>query len=309
MNLVFMGTPYFAVPSLQKLAESRHQVRGVVTQPDKPRGRGQALMAPPVKVYSQENGIPVLQPENLREEGFIESLQRIGPDLIAVVAFRILPHEVFSIPPKGAVNLHASLLPAYRGAAPIQWAVINGEKKTGLTTFFIQEQVDTGNILMQKEIDILAGETSGALAERMKYQGADLLLETINRIEDKNIKAKPQKQGDVSRAPKLSKEDGLVNWQEEAESIFNRVRGLNPAPGAYTFLNGTQLKIHKAAPVRANGSASRPGEVVEARDHLVVGCGKDNLELIEVQLAGKRPMAAVDFLRGMRLGSGVKLGK
>jgi methionyl-tRNA formyltransferase len=309
MNLVFMGTPYFAVPSLQKLVESQHFVRGVVTQPDKPQGRGRVVSPSPVKVFAQEKGIPVQQPVDLLDPGFLKWLRPLAPDLIVVVAFRILPPEIISLPGKGCVNLHASLLPAYRGAAPIQWAIINGEKQTGLTTFLIEEKVDTGQILLQQEVDILAHETSGELAERMKYLGADLLLETINRLGQGQIKPQPQRGPAGHRAPKLTKEDGRIDWAADAGAIYNRIRGLNPAPGAYTYLNGSLLKIHRAEAVPANGAIPRAGEIVETGQQLVVACGKDQLVLKEVQLAGKKRMGVEEFLRGIRLERGVQLGK
>lgn len=309
MNIIFMGTPEFAVPSLKKIAASRHQVLCVVTPPDRPAGRGQVPQPPPVKLCAQELGFPVWQPVTLTDQSFYDRLKEKNPDLIVVVAFRILPVSIIKLPSRGCVNLHASLLPKYRGAAPLQWAIINGDTTTGLTTFFIEEKVDTGNILLQRPVDILPNETSGELALRMQVLGADLLLETIDQIESHGLSGTSQKLLPGSPAPKLEKENGQIKWHEPADKIRNLIRGLNPKPGAFTWWDHKVLKIHQADVLPVNGHQAEPGTIIKVDSRsFVVACGKNNLAITALQLEGKKKLNAEEFLRGVPLHEGQKLG-
>lgn len=310
MRIVFMGTPVFAVPSLQKLLLSEHKVVGVVTQPDRPRGRGQRCTPTPVKVLAQDAGIPVLTPERLREPAFLSALREWRPDLCTVVAFRILPKEVLRTPRKGTVNVHPSLLPKYRGAAPIQWAIINGERITGVTTFYIQSAVDAGDILLQRPVEIGEEETAGELHDRLKEMGADLLLETVDLIESGQARPLPQPTEGVSKAPKLRKEDARIDWAKPAETIRNLIRGTNPIPGAYTFWRGAMLKIYRGKTL-PDVSASQPGEVLQADQKMgiIVAAGQGGLWLSDVQLEGKKRMDSAAFVRGHRVEVGEVLGE
>jgi len=305
-----MGTPVFAVPSLQKLLLSEHKVVGVVTQPDRPRGRGQRCTPTPVKVLAQDAGIPVLTPERLREPAFLSALREWRPDLCTVVAFRILPKEVLRTPRKGTVNVHPSLLPKYRGAAPIQWAIINGERITGVTTFYIQSAVDAGDILLQRPVEIGEEETAGELHDRLKEMGADLLLETVDLIESGQARPLPQPTEGVSKAPKLRKEDARIDWAKPAETIRNLIRGTNPIPGAYTFWRGAMLKIYRGKTL-PDVSASQPGEVLQADQKMgiIVAAGQGGLWLSDVQLEGKKRMDSAAFVRGHRVEVGEVLGE
>jgi methionyl-tRNA formyltransferase len=310
MRIVFMGTPNFAIPSLERLMHSRHQIAGVVTVADKPQGRGRKVSATPVKEFAQKHGLPVLTPADLKDADFVRSLGDFKPDLIAVVAFRILPEAVFTLPPSGTVNLHASLLPKYRGAAPINWAIINGETKTGLTTFFIRKKVDTGDVLLQREIPIDPDEDFGQLRDRMAQQGANLLLETVEVIE--RGEARPLKQDDTqtSSAPKITPEHCRIDWSQTAVQIKNRVRGLSPTPGAATSFRGKNLKLFKVQALDARSCESDVGRTVvaDAREKVWVGTGGGILSLLEVQPEGKRRMAVAEFVRGYRVGPGEELG-
>jgi methionyl-tRNA formyltransferase len=263
-----------------------------------------------VKVLAEEAGIPVLTPERLRGSAFLSALRELHPDLCTVVAFRILPKEVLGIPPKGTVNVHPSLLPRYRGAAPIQWAVINGDRTTGVTTFCIQPEVDAGDILLQRSIEIGEEETAGEVHDRLKELGADLLLETLDLIESGRARPLPQPAEGVSKAPKLSKEDARIAWSEPAETIRNLIRGTNPIPGAYTFWRGAMLKVHRSRAL-PDGSTGQAGEVlqVDKMTGLVVATGRGRLLLSEVQLEGRRPMDSAAFVRGYQVEAGEILGE
>jgi methionyl-tRNA formyltransferase len=305
MKLVFMGSPDFAIPSLQKLS-SRHEVLSVVTVTDKPAGRGNRLRPSAVKVYAQTHNIPIMQPENLRDENFIHELSGLAVDLYVVVAFRILPAEVFKIPPMGTVNLHASLLPKYRGAAPINWALIHGEKKTGVTTFFIDENIDTGKILLQKETNIPPNMTAGDLHDELATLGADVLLETVDRIEQGTIKPIRQ-QGEATKAPKLPKQFGNIRWSDPAEKIHNFIRGLSPYPGSYSFLAGGRMKIYLSEIVGKKASDRvEAGTIVDSPQNgpLVVQTGKGLIAILKLQPAGKRVMSAAEFVHGYRIHGG-----
>ena len=309
MRIVFMGTPDFAVPSLEGVAQSGHDLVGVVTRPDRPRGRGQHKQPTDVKAAVASLGldVPILQPESLRDERFHAQLQALEPDLFAVVAFLILPRSVLAIPKSGSVNVHPSLLPKYRGAAPIQWAIINGETETGVTIFQLSPRVDAGDILIQQKVAIGGDETAGELYERLKVKGAELLIRAIDGMADGSAIPVPQTDEGVSRAPKLEKEDGEIDWSKGAGDIRNLIRGTNPFPGAFTRWRDRLLKVHRATVDTGQGEA---GAVIDADDKrgLIVGTGEGALALDEVQPAGKKRMSGADFVRGYRIEVGEKFG-
>ena len=302
-----MGTPQFAIPTLQALAESRHQLAAVVTNPDRPQGRGRQLAPPPVKECAQTLGIDVLQPASIRDSGLAEALAALAPDLFVVVAFSILPGKLLAIPRLGSVNLHPSLLPAYRGAAPIIWAVVNGEQETGISTFQLNPRVDAGDILLQRRVGIGPDETAGELEARLCQTGAEMVVETVDGLENGTLSARPQDPEGTTRAPKLDKEDGRIDWQRPAAAIRNQIRGMNPVPGAFTTWQGQPLKIHRAE--RADGVGA-PGTVLSADDRQgpVVACGEGALLLTEVQPAGKAAMEGTAFARGYPIAAGALLG-
>jgi len=296
MKIIFMGTPDFAVPSLKILIENNYDVCAVVTTPDKERGRGQKITYTAVKEFALKNNIQVLQPEKLRDESFICRLKALNADVFVVVAFRILPKEVFSIPPKGTFNLHGSLLPKYRGAAPIQWALINGEKETGVTTFFLDEKVDTGKMILQEKIAIEDEDDFGSLHDKMSLIGADAVLKTLTLIEEGNIHLKEQNNSAATPAPKITKETALINWNLPAEKIHNLVRGLSPFPAAFFYYNEKILKIYKT---KINSEIKlNPSEIKQTKTSLHIGCGDGSLEILELQLEGKKRLKAEEFLRG-----------
>ena len=254
LRIVFMGTPEFAVPSLDKLLQAGYNIVGVITAPDKPAGRGMNLQQSAIKKFAVEKGLKILQPEKLKSEDFLKELKDLNADLQIVVAFRMLPEVVWNMPPMGTINLHASLLPQYRGAAPINWAIINGEKETGATTFKLQHQIDTGDILLQQKINIGEDEKAGELHDRMKEIGADLLVKTIGGLVEGKVKETPQESSndnqqlstDLKHAPKLSTETSKINWNKNVDEVYDLIRGLSPYPAAFTILNGKTLKIYKA---------------------------------------------------------------
>ncbi|MCJ7496547.1 MAG: methionyl-tRNA formyltransferase [candidate division Zixibacteria bacterium] len=312
-----MGSPEFALPSLELLLNSKHQIAGIVTQPDKPRGRGLKLLPSPVKEFAERHNLSeigstgkVLTPDDLKSEEFYQALNELKPDLIAVVAFRILPERIFSLPPSGTINLHASLLPKYRGAAPINWAIIKGEKITGLTTFFIQKKVDTGGIILQKEVVIYPEETYGELSSRLSRIGAELLLETIDLIEKRKVKTYPQNDLEVSSAPKITEELCRIDWSKSAEEINNLIRGLSPQPGAFTFLRGKLLKVYKTKVETDENSSTEFGKIIKTdqKSGLLVQTQRGILRVKELQLEGKKKLGAEEFLRGYRIEVGEKLG-
>jgi methionyl-tRNA formyltransferase len=265
---------------------------------DKEKGRGQKISSSPVKEFGIKTNIPVLQPEKLKDENFIGQLKNFNADLFVVVAFRILPKEVFTIPPKGSFNLHASLLPKYRGAAPIQWSLINGEKKTGVTTFALEEKVDTGNIYLQKEALIDKEDNFETLHNKLSKVGAEIVLETVNMIESGNYRLMDQGNSLATPAPKITPETGKIDWIKPAEEIHNLVRGLSPAPCAYFFYNNKKIKIYKTRVIEKEKPVA--GKIIQTKKNLFIECGKDELEIIELQLEGKKKMGAEDFLRGFR---------
>jgi methionyl-tRNA formyltransferase len=300
MRIIFMGTPEFAVPSLEILLERGYEVVAVVTAPDRPAGRGKKLRPSPVKVAAEQHGLKVLQPEKLRNPALVATLQALTPDLMVVVAFRMLPEIVWSIPRLGTFNLHASLLPDYRGAAPINWVLINGETRTGATTFLIDTQIDTGNLLLSRAIDIPDTWTAGDLHDRLMVIGAGLVAETVEGLSRKTLSPKPQDDSQARRsAPKIFKDDCRIDWRQPTQALHNFVRGLSPFPTAWTTLEGELFKIYRSTPAESGGKAD-PGtlRIEGSRAELLVATGDGWLRLIEVQVPGKKRMSADDFLRG-----------
>jgi methionyl-tRNA formyltransferase len=297
-----MGTPDFAVPSLEILLTNNFTISAVVTAPDKRRGRGQQVSFTPVKVFAQQHDIPVLQPETFRDTQFISTLANFNPDLFIIVAFRILPKEVYTIPTKGSFNLHASLLPKYRGAAPINWAIINGEKESGVTTFFLQDKIDTGNIILQKRIPVTDEMNAGELHDALSKIGSNTVLETVRLIESGN--ANPQQQDNTlaSPAPRIFKETCRINWNQSVERIHNFVRGLSPYPAAWTVHNDKQIKIFRSknSESRIQNSESITGAVVVVENKIIVHTFNGSIEILELQQEGKKRMSAEEFLRGYR---------
>ncbi len=303
MKIVFFGTPDFAIPVLTKIYESEHEILAVVTAPDKQRGRGRKVQFTPVKSKALELGLKVLQPDKLKNPEFVESLKKLGADLFVVVAFKILPPEVFTIPPRGSFNLHASLLPKYRGAAPIQWALINGEKITGVTTFFLEEKVDTGNIILQEKLEILDEDNFGSLHDKLSLLGADVTLKTINLIEAGNVKLTKQDDSLATPAPKITKETCRIDWSKGAEAVHNLVRGLSPYPGAF-FTDG--IKIFKIFKTEISDVNLEPGETLSSKKELLIGCGENSISVLEIQPEGRKRMTIEEFLRGYSLSKVVK---
>lgn len=297
MNIVFMGTPDFSIPSLKILLESKHKILAVVTQPDKERGRGQKITFTAVKQFAIENNLPIYQPEKLKgNTEFIEQMKALNPDLFVVVAFRILPKEVFEIPGHSSFNLHASLLPKYRGAAPIQWALINGETETGLTTFKLAEKVDTGNIYLQEKVEIYSEDNFETLHDRMSELGAKLVLDTVDLIESRDYELKQQDDSLASPAPKITKEICQIDWNKSAEEIHNLVRGLSPHPAAFFIYNGKVIKVYKTEIIeRIN---LKPFQIEQTKKDLIIGCGVNALKILELQQEGRKRMSTEEFLRG-----------
>ena len=303
MRIVFMGTPEFAVPSLQALCEAGHQVVGVFTQPDRPKGRGKKLTPSPVKVEAEKRGIPVFQPQRIRKDG-VEDLKALAPDLCVTAAFgQILSQEVLDIPRLGTVNVHASLLPRHRGSAPIAWGILQGDKQAGITTMMTDKGIDTGDMLLKRAVEILPGETAGELTERLSHLGASLLVETLQQLAAGTLVRIPQKEEDMTYDPMLKKEMGIVDWQKPAEGIVNQIHGLNPWPGASTAFEGGRLKLLRAAVTDGSGM---PGEVVTAnpKEGLVVACGKGAVSILQLQAPGGKPMNSKDYLRGHPIETG-----
>ena len=298
MRILFMGTPDFALFSLRALVESGKELVGVVTQPDKPKGRGYTLTPPPVKVYALEQNIPVYQPTTLRGEEFAALLDTLAPDLIVVAAYgKILPANVLGYPRYGCVNVHGSLLPEYRGAAPMQRAIIDGKRETGITTMMMDVGLDTGDMLIKGEIEIGENETAGELHDRLSALGAEILEKTIDALIKGELAPTQQNHEEFTYAPMLSKELSPVDWNMSASEIHNKIRGLSPWPSANTTLGGKKIKLHKS--VLAPEKGSKPGEIIVADKRLVVTCGDLNcIEILELQAEGKKSMSAADFLRG-----------
>ncbi len=301
MRIVFFGTPAFAIPSLTALLHSGEEVLAVVTQPDKRKGRSRVSSPPPVKKFAINNRIMVLQPINIKDPLFFDRLSNTMPELIVVVAYgKILPAQILKLPSYGCINVHASLLPKYRGAAPIQWAIINGEKKTGITTMLLDEGLDTGNILLQEELEIHDDDNAETLSKRLAELGASMLVKTIKGLKDGSIKPTPQA-GTPSYTASFKKEDGRLNWSKTAKEIFNFIRGMYPWPCAYCYLNKERIKITRAKVLEGPGS---PGRIEKTGEKFIVGTGEGLILIIELQPEGKKPMSAKAFLQGRRLKEG-----
>jgi len=308
MRLVFLGTPAFAVPTLERLVERGHRVLAVVTQPDRPKGRGQTLAAPPVKEAALRLGLPVFQPERIKHPEAVDHLRSIAPEAMVVVGYgQIIPQSILDIPPLGILNVHASLLPKYRGAGPIRWSIVNGETVTGVTIMRIDAGLDTGPMLLKVETAIGADETAVELGRRLSTVGADLLVEALNALAGGRVVPEPQDSAQATYAPLLKKEDGRIDWSRSAAEIHNQVRGMQPWPGAYTTFRGAALHVWRARPVAA-GVGHTPGALASIKPP-VVACGTSALELIEVQMEGRKRMAAADFANGHRLVENEMLGE
>jgi len=302
MRIVFMGTPDFAVASLDALVQANFDVVAVVTAPDRPAGRGQKLNESAVKKYAVEKHIPVLQPEKLKNAEFLETLASYKADLQVVVAFRMLPEVVWNMPPKGTINLHGSLLPQYRGAAPINHAIINGEKESGVTTFFLTHEIDTGNIILSDSVAIADNENAGDLHDKLMYIGAKLLVKTLKAIEAGEVSEQPQPQsGDLKHAPKIFKDDCKIDWNNQAQTIYNLIRGLSPYPTAFTFLNDKTLKVFKAEIEDKEPGIVAGGFLTDGKTYLKFAAKDGFIKLLDIQYEGKKRMLIEDFLRGMRL--------
>lgn len=310
MRTVFLGTPGFAVPTLERLAADGHEVIAVFTQPDRPKGRDQTPAPPPVKETALRMGIPVFQPERIRRPEVVEQLAAMKAEVMVVVGYgQIIPQSIIDLPPLGIINVHASLLPRYRGAAPIQWAIANGETVTGVTTMRIDAGLDTGDILLMSETEIGAEETAPELASRLAVMGADLLSETLRGLEAGAITPRPQDHSLATYAPILKKEDGLIDWRRPAREIFNRCRGFLPWPGIYTYFRGQLLHIWKARPAQET-AVGAPGTLQPLRRRLLAACGGETaLELLELQVEGRKRMSAADFLNGYRVAENESLGE
>ena len=312
MDLAFCGTPQFALPTLEKLVESGFSVRLVLTQPDRPRGRGQRPGASPVKLRAQELGLPVIEPDKIKTNDELRTqLEALKPAAIVIVGYgRIIPSWMLALPPLGNLNLHASLLPRHRGAAPIQWAIASGETLTGVTTMRINEGLDTGDILLQKEIVIAPEDTAATLAPRLAALGAELMVETLRGLEAGRITPCPQDHSRATLAPLLKKEDGRMDFTRSAQELANRLRGFQPWPGAFTTFRGKQLSVTAARVIASGASSHPPGTVSVEGERLLAGCGNVTaLELLELQPEGRKRMPARDFLHGYRPRSGERLGE
>ena len=310
MKLVFCGTPQFAVPTLEALIAASHNIPLVVTQPDRPQGRGLVMAAPPVKQTALKHSLPLIQPERIKNNtDFRQRLEEIAPDAIIVVGYgRIIPPWMLGLPSFGNINLHASLLPKYRGAAPIQWAIAEGEAVTGVTTMLLNEGLDTGDILLQKEEPITPDDTAVTLAPRLAVVGAALMLETLRGLQGETLTPIPQDHSRATLAPILKREDGLIDFSRPAEVILNRLRGFQPWPGVYTFYRGKKLAVLEAK--AADGSMVSAGTIKIENGRILVGCGQSTaLELLSLQLEGKKRTSAAEFARGYRVQSGEELGQ
>jgi methionyl-tRNA formyltransferase len=310
LKVVFMGTPGFAVPPLLRLVADGHDVAGVVTQPDRPSGRGREVTSPPVKQSALEKGLKILQPENVNSEESVREITSLAPELIVVVAFgAILRRPLLELPSRGCINLHASLLPRLRGVAPVNWAIVRGEKTTGVTTMWMNEQVDAGEIIFQQEIPIMPEETAGELEERLSRLGSDLLSETLRAVEKSTAPRVPQDIALKSYAPKLKKENGKIDWRKDSATLHNHIRGMTPWPGAQTTVGGEPVKILKAR-VHSLAGEHTPGSVLGVSEvgGIEVAAGSGSIAVLVIQPAGKKPMAAADFARGRRLSERDRFG-
>ncbi len=310
LKIVFMGSPEIALPSLKALLASSHRVVAVVSQPDRPAGRGRGLTPPAVAAYAREKGLPLFQPEKIKgDPEFVSALRTLAPDAIAVVAYgKILPPDVLSLPRLGCVNVHFSLLPQYRGAAPLQWALINGDEETGVTTFRLNEGLDTGPILLQKKVGIHDEDDAAILGHRLSNIGAELLVETLDALKEGTLEPIPQNDLLATKAPLLKKEDGHIDWSRKAKALWGQVRGMTPWPGAFTSWRGCRLKVHRAG-CDAIARPGAAGEVVEINDEGIhVSCGQGVLLVKELQIEGGKRLAAKDFLKGHPVAVGERFG-
>lgn len=306
-RIIFMGTPEFACPTLQKLVDQGEIVLAVITQPDRPKGRGQHLMPPPVKELAVRYSIPVIQPLKVRDPQFIEMIRELKPDVIVVVAFgQILSKALLDIPPHGCINVHASLLPRYRGAAPLNWCIINGETETGVTTMLMDPGLDTGPMLLRRSTPIDENEDIASLHDRMAEMGGNLLLETLASLKAGTVTPQPQESDNTCYAAMLKKEDGIIDWQRDARAIHNQVRGMSVWPGAYTSINGQVLKIFRTG---VGEGVGQPGTVLKAsKGELEIACLSDSLFIKDLQLAGKKRLDPGSFLAGFSIAVGTLLG-
>lgn len=307
MRIVFMGTPDFAIPSLRALIESGRDVVGVVTQPDKPKGRGRKLKPPPIKALAERHDIRVLQPAKIKTDQFYKELSELRPDLICVAAYgKILPKNILDLPTTGCINVHASLLPKLRGAAPINWALIRGDTVTGITTMLMDEGMDTGDMLLKRELPIEEDDTAGSLSERLSLIGGELLIETLDALKENKLNPIPQNDDEATYASMLKKEMGRIDWSLPAGELRNFIRGMTPWPGAYMKLEGKLLKIFSAAVSEGSGA---PGEALKSEaGELLVATGAGALKLLELQIEGGKRLSADVFLRGRKIGVGTVLG-
>ncbi len=303
MRILFMGTPEFAVPSLRILFDCSYEICGVVTAPDKPRGRGRQVSFTPIKEFALHHHLLILQPENLKDPKFISEVRQLAPDLAVVVAFRILPHDVYAIPKHGAFNLHASLLPKYRGAAPMNWAIINGEAETGVTTFFLQDTVDTGSVLLQERVKIGADDTVGNLHDTLSHVGAEMVLQTVRLIELGKVQPQMQNDSLACPAPKIFKHDCRIDWKNSSQQVHNFVRGLSPHPASWTTHNGRVIKVYRTM-IEELQSQSPGGILRCTNDTLIVGTGSGAVSIREIQQEGKRRLGIEEFLRGYAMNVG-----
>lgn len=312
MKIVFMGTPDFAVPSLEMLVNEGYEVVAAVTQPDKPKGRGNKLTAPPVKEFAIKNGIQVLQPAKIKTSEFVEQIRELQPDLLITAAYgKILSKELLEVPVLGCINVHGSLLPAYRGAAPINWAVINGEEKTGITTMFTDVGLDTGDMLLKSELAIGPDMTVGELHDKMAVLGAQVLRETLLELKKGTLKRIPQDDSVSTYAPMMNKELGLIDWSKKASEIHNLVRGTDPWPGAYTLLEGNRMRVWKTVLTKESAdSCQENGRILKVDDQgILVKCPDENLLLLEVQFDSSRRMSVKEYIRGHEIKTGETLGR
>lgn len=305
MRIVFMGSPDFALPSLQILLQNNYDIVAIVTVPDKPAGRGLKVTSSSVKKFALQHKMKLFQPKLLSDINFVSELEKLNADLFVVVAFRILPPQIFNMPQSGSFNLHASLLPRYRGPAPINWAIIRGEKETGVTTFFLRENVDTGNIILQRRIPIGPDDTAGEMHDKLSVLGAQVVLDTVKLIERGDVKSYPQDNSLSSSAPKIRKEDCRIDWSLPVTDLHNFIRGLSPKPTAYTRHGKVHIKIYRTK-IFSESDVSDPGIILKSAHSLIVGTGKGSLEILEIQQEGKRRMSIDEFLRGYSLKEGDK---
>lgn len=311
MNIVFMGTPDFAVPSLVGLLEKGYDISVVVTQPDRPKGRGKKMQYPPVKEVALKHNTKVYQPQKAKETSFIEAMVSLNPDVIVVIAYgQILPKEILSIPKKGCINVHASLLPKYRGAAPINWAIIKNETKTGVTTMYMDEGLDTGDMILKEEVEIPKDMTAGQLHDRLADVGKEILLDTLKLVQEDRAPRVKQNHAEHTYAPMLDKKLGEIHWNQSAEEIVNLIRGVNPWPGAYTFLGDQKVKVWKAKVYEKNDKESKPGTVLKyiPKEGLIVKTGDGTIAIEEIQMPNSKKMHVDSYMNGHTINIGTLLG-